>query len=139
MKLFISAILLAVSFPVSAQIVYKCVDWKGHSTYQSQPCPSQSKNEKAWVAVPDPVLTDEQIRQRAATTHSQAARDAHDRRSRGSAPAPSSARIPAQYAKDESRCEDAKASRKATLDRVGLKRTYNLLQRLDDKVREACK
>lgn len=139
MKPFITAILLAASFPATAQIVYKCVDWKGHSTYQSQPCPLQSKNEKAWVAVPDPVLTDQQIRHRAVATPAQASRDAYNRQNYGSSPASVATRVPAQYAKDESRCENAKANRKAILDSVGLKRTYDLLQRLDDEVNRACK
>ena len=139
MKLIIPAFLLAASIPASAQIVYKCIDWKGHSTYQSQPCPSQSRNEKAWVAVPDPVLTDAQIRQRASVTQAQSARDAYDRQNYGSAPAPVAARIPTQYAKDDARCENAKAHRKAILDSVGLRRTYDLLQRLDDEVNRACK
>jgi hypothetical protein len=139
MKLLVTVIWMAMSFPASAQIVYKCVDWKGHGTYQSQPCPSQSRNEKAWIAVPDPVLTDEQISHRAATTRAQAARDAYNRKHHGPAPAPSAARIPAQYARDESACENAKANRKAVLDSVGLKRTYNLLQRLDDQVNRACR
>ncbi|MEO8364873.1 MAG: DUF4124 domain-containing protein [Pseudoxanthomonas sp.] len=79
MKVVVSLIFLIASIPASAQIVYKCVDWKGHSTYQSQPCPSQSKNEKAWMAVPDPVLTDAQMSQRAAVTQQQASRDAYNR------------------------------------------------------------
>jgi hypothetical protein len=38
-----------------------------------------------------------------------------------------------------SRCDTAKARREAKLKAVGLKRTFDLLRKLDDAVNEACK
>jgi hypothetical protein len=38
-----------------------------------------------------------------------------------------------------SRCDAAKARREAKLKAVGLKRTFDLLRKLDDAVNEACK
>ena len=37
------------------------------------------------------------------------------------------------------RCTSARTQRESTLRAAGLTRTYDLLQRLDDVVREACK
>ncbi|HEY1142188.1 MAG TPA: hypothetical protein VGE88_18580 [Lysobacter sp.] len=38
-----------------------------------------------------------------------------------------------------SACEMAKSERDITLERVGLKRTFDLLSRLDEQVRKACR
>ena len=37
------------------------------------------------------------------------------------------------------KCNAAKSARESTLRAVGLARTYDLLQKLDEQVREACK
>ena len=36
------------------------------------------------------------------------------------------------------KCKAAKSARESTLRAVGLSRTYDLLQKLDEQVREAC-
>lgn len=45
----------------------------------------------------------------------------------------------ARNAVKPSACEAAKANRDRTLERVGLKRTFDLLSRLDEQVRNACR
>ena len=50
---------------------------------------------------------------------------------------PRSQARPARAAPD--RCQDARDRRERTLARVGLKRTFDLLRRLDDEVWAACR
>lgn len=44
-----------------------------------------------------------------------------------------------QVAVERARCASARAYREQSLERMGLRRTYDVLQQLDDLVREACK
>jgi len=46
---------------------------------------------------------------------------------------------PAQHDLAQSRCDAAKAQREETRRRVGLARTYDLIEQLDAMVRQACK
>ena len=48
------------------------------------------------------------------------------------------ASIPVENSGNSRACVSAKATRTRTLERVGLKRTFDLLRRLDDAVHSAC-
>jgi hypothetical protein len=121
---------LASEAPATADI-HVCIDAGGHVAYQSMPCADGQRtravrNYRAQAV--DPAL--------AARTR-EVEREM-DRRNHGGAGA-RSMRVgkPAKAAPDP--CKAAKARRKATLDRVGLKRTYDLLSQLDREVWEVCK
>lgn len=110
----------------SVPMVYRCVDGKGGVSLQSQPC---GPDERTTRAVPAPPEIEPL---------------------RAAASAPSRPTRPtfrvdvlsmADYERQQrlAACAGAKAQRERVLAAVGLRRTYDLLQRLDDAVREACK
>lgn len=123
-----------IAGPASAQMVYKCVDSRGDATYQSAPCPSQSSNEKAWAAPPDPEPSRSFVARQAAIGREIAARNAAARRT----PAQSS-RARLREPRSGNPCEAEKAARKAAYDRAGLKRTFEFSSHWDNRVWEACK
>jgi hypothetical protein len=106
-------------------LVYRCVGKRGAVSFQSQPCGAGESTTRVLDATP------EYERPRRATSNSSSASttqsysyvsihdDARDRR--------------------RANCENAKRQRDSTLRQVGLARTYDLLQRLDAMVYEACK
>lgn len=106
--------------------VYRCVDHADAVSFQSQPCGPDQRTTKVVAAPPEA----EPIRQR--QTH----RTVSSRQS-----SYSTYQSPRENALAQRRasCAAARQSREATLDRVGLKRTYDLLQRLDAMVSSACK
>jgi hypothetical protein len=107
-------------------MVYRCVGKGGAVSLQSQPCSPDQRETRAIYAPPEV----EHVRRPAivSSTPSQAISYSNG---------PSSA----DYERERRRaaCASAKADREATLARVGLARTYDLLQRLDAVVYEACK
>lgn len=138
-------VLLAALFfgSASAQQVYKCVGKGGAVSFQSAPCDASQKSVKSWEARPEPPPTAEELRQRHRQQRQGEAESRYlsrlagtDRRSGGNA---SGHFIGTEGAGTRTACERAKRERQAVLDRVGLKRTYDLLQRLDAQVHQACK
>lgn len=126
---------------VSAQSVQRCVAPNGTVSYQDAPCAAGSRTSGSWDARPEPAPTPEQLRQRELQRQQARAesdflsrRAGTDRLDRGS---PRVARIPQDAGK--ARCDAARAQRERTLDMVGLKRTFDLLRKLDEQVREACR
>ncbi|WP_147653920.1 DUF4124 domain-containing protein [Vulcaniibacterium gelatinicum] len=122
-----------------AQVLYKCMGGDGVPSYQSQPCAQGRRIEKIYDATPD---TPERIEaSRRAQRH---AAEQAERLSRmaGTDRQPRivyrGTRV-SQAERDRAACEDAKAHREATLRAVGLARTYELLQKLDEHVRAVCK
>lgn len=112
--------------------IYRCADAKGMSAYQNMPCDPKQRtlSVRAYDAKPeDPALT-------ARTT---AIQQEMDRRNRPSGRTSVASASPARRTTGPTPCQTAKAKRDATLKRVGLKRTYDLLSRLDSEVWEACK
>lgn len=109
--------------------LHKCVAAGGSVSYQSAPCPPGSAVAWKRAYVPDPPTPHASVRQSASRTSPP----------RTSAPRRSASprRSPARQRTDP--CEAAKAYRERTLARVGLKRTFDLLRALDDRVYEACK
>lgn len=132
----IFAVSLALfTLPAGAQQVYKCVDGKGSASYQSTPCAPTHKTVKAWDATPEPVAPYRPPAQPAAQRSQSRRTSTVSGRGRG----PSGSSISVENAGNAKACQAAKAKRDATLQKVGLKRTYDLLQRLDEAVRNACK
>ncbi|WP_342315479.1 DUF4124 domain-containing protein [Lysobacter sp. FW306-1B-D06B] len=128
------------SASATAQTVYKCVDAGGKASYQSAPCDGRIHEAARWDAVPEPPPTAEQLRSRLlAREHDRAESEFLSRRA-GTA----SARVARNGratggATPPSACAAARETREQTLERVGLKRTYDLLSRLDEQVRKACR
>lgn len=118
---------------VDAQGVHKCIAPDGAVSYRDTPCERPSRDAADWEAPQDlppsrPVETSHAAAIRAdrpRSTPGRSARSAGTHIARG-APKPSA-------------CEAAKAHRDQTLERVGLKRTFDLLSRLDEQVRNACR
>ena len=121
----------------NAQQVYKCV--KGTDVcYQSLPCAETHSTVKQWEAVPEPapMATGLHTRQRQSRAGSaQLERASGDDRKRSVRRTSKTSSINTA----DRRCSAAKARREAKLASVGLKRTFDLLRKLDDAVHEACK
>lgn len=111
------------------QTLYKCVAKGKPTSFQSEPCPPGTKTARAVAAVPERYTP-----------------PAYQPPSQTTAPAQNvvfnNAPVSAQYdSRDQQRanCQAAKNQRQEILDRAGLNRTYDLLQRLDATVYNACK
>jgi hypothetical protein len=133
---------LVFLFPVtaSAQQVYKCVKGKDVS-YQSAPCDASHTVAKQWDATPDPEPTPDQVAQREARSKQDAAESARLRRAAGTDRPRVSTRSSSRssISAADARCKAAKERRARKLESVGLKRTFDLLRKLDDDVHNACK
>lgn len=111
---------------VHVPMVYGCVDRQGAVSLQSQPC---AANQRTLRAIPAPPEVE-------------SPRRAPNAVQSPSRPAPA---IPGGYvtARNDNRarqqeCVLARREREQTLERVGLKRTYDLLRQLDEMVHRAC-
>lgn len=135
----VSLIYLIASNAGAQQQVYKCV--RGNEvSYQSAACDGTQKVARKWEATPDPRPTADELRQRQSGIQrdrepAQSSRAAGEGRQRSGR----NPRSPGSRKSGLSRCDAAKARREAKLQSVGLKRTFDLLRRLDDAVNEACK
>jgi len=108
--------------------------------FYSGPCPAGYQQAKTWDAKPDPEPTYEQLQAREYQRQQAAAESAYlSRRAGTSGGGASGHRVRMDGARNAAACDAAKASRESTLAAVGMRRTYDLLQRLDNNVREACK
>lgn len=141
MKRFLAIALLILMSPVGAQNLYRCVDYRGGVSIQDAPCPATSRETRR-VAID---AYEETETSRAA--RSSAIRRAQASRQAGSfLPASKATRaqsrarpMPWEPDRNNKACEDAKAYRETMLRILGLKRTYEDLQRLDEGVNRACK
>jgi hypothetical protein len=123
-----------------AQVLHQCTAPDGATSYQSAPCAAGSRMIRTIAVSPDPERTPadqarqarEQRRQQEAARYlsSLAGTDRQATHRTVRAPSPDPQRT---------RCEAARRQREETLRRVGLKRTFDLLRRLDDRVYEACR
>lgn len=123
-----------------AQQVYKCVKGRDVS-YQSAPCDVTQKVLRQWDATPEPEPSVEDIRQRQLKSERERAESAQLSRAAGT-DRPRSVRSERRSGRSQhrvSRCDAARSRREAKLKAVGLKRTFDLLRKLDDAVNEACK
>lgn len=122
--------LAMMAAPAPAQTVQKCIAVDGHVTLTSDACGAGERLAASYGAVPEPVV------EAAARTRPVA----ESRPSRGGArsgPRRGGSATRAKRAPD--RCQAARERRERTLQRVGLKRTFDLLRRLDDEVWQACR
>lgn len=131
-----AAIVFCIFFVIAplanAQQVYKCAKGRDVS-YQSAPCDGTQTLVKRWEAAPAPEPAAIE------SGHRQPQRRRSEGNSRSSRPGGSRARTTSSIDAAGSRCRAAKARREAKLISVGLKRTFDLLRKLDDAVHEACK
>ena len=113
---------------MGGSMVYRCVPRSGAVIFQSQPCAADQQTTRvihapAEAARAQPYAASAAIAntvvQNTVINNNQLVADELERRRR--------------------QCDAAKRNRDRTLERVGLSRTYDLLQRLDAQVYEACK
>ncbi len=114
-----------------AQEIHACIDAKGSKSYQNLPCdPGQrTASVRSYEAKPDDP---------AVTARSAAIQQEMDRRNRPSGKA-TVVRTANRRPAGPTPCQAAKAKREATLKRVGLKRNFDLMSRLDSEVWDVCK
>lgn len=116
----------AIGTSSDVPMVYRCVAKGGAISLQSQPCSAGQRISRAIYAPPEverprrPVV--------APSVQEQAIRY-------GNGPSA----VDSERERRRTACTNAKSYREQTLARVGLSRTYDLLQRLDAMVYEACK
>jgi hypothetical protein len=111
----------------STPMVYRCESRSGAISLQSQPCAPGERTTRAVPAPPDiePVRRPyTEVRPPAGPVNYGQINTVHAGNN--------------ERAQRERECAQARRSREDTLERVGLKRTYDLLQRLDEMVRRAC-
>ncbi|MCC7095886.1 MAG: DUF4124 domain-containing protein [Thermomonas sp.] len=123
-------IALAFCFPAraaQAESLYRCVARDGAVSYQTQPCSKGQRLDRIVDYQPVPAnlaeAAPEQPRAEARQRRRTAARIV---------------RSPRRHATAYERCQAAKAKRGSTLRRLGLRRTYDHLSRLDAQVRAVC-
>jgi hypothetical protein len=116
-------------FYPSTGMVYRCVGQDGTVAFQSQPCGPDARMTKA-IHAPAEREPPRHAASVVVASSSETASNAQYAR------IPQS--NPVQNARDTA-CAQARRNREDTLERVGLARTYDLLQRLDEMVREACR
>jgi len=121
------ALLLLLAGPAPAETLYRCIARDGAVSYQALPCSASARLDRVVEYRLEPVANVARSPARPALTR------------RGSRPGPRTAtagHISRTTAAD--RCRAARARRDAALERLGLKRTYVQLSRLDASVRAAC-
>ncbi|GGK05809.1 hypothetical protein [Luteimonas terricola] len=137
------ALLLAVGVampgsiaPADAQTVQKCIGADGHVTFTSAECADGHLLANTYDAVPEAATNAAAERpvprQRQTGASSRSGTTARTG-SLGTRPARTTARGKSD------RCQAARDRREQTLRRVGLKRTFDLLRKLDDEVWAACR
>jgi hypothetical protein len=117
---------------ISAQEINTCIDARGMKRYQNAPCDlgQRTLSVRRYATQPeDPALA----------ARSAAIQQEMDRRNRPSGRTSVVRAGNARRAGGASPCQVAKAKREATLQRVGLKRNFDLLSRLDSEVWDVCK
>ena len=143
MKFALYFLFLVVTVPAGAQTINRCVNPKtGELLFRAQACPQTPEE---WANSGSSGGHGSQETGQAMTRAEAEARIESARRSVRQAAAggaqrqPAGAAIPVQYAHNQGACDAAKSQRKAVLDAVGIRRTHDLLRRLDDAVNNACK
>lgn len=132
-----TALAAAGPTPAQAQTVQKCIDTTGHVTLTSGECADGERLAGMYDAVPEPATVSAAGKaefrrgQAGASSRSGAA-------ARGVAGSARPARAKARGKLSPDRCQAARDRREQTLRRVGLKRTFDLLRKLDDEVWAAC-
>lgn len=118
-----------VASRASTQQAHKCIK-DGEVSYQSAPCSGTQRTVRTWeVRQEPPPSSVAPLRRKVETTL---------------APSRAKPRVAARRPQRDStsiadkRCAAAKERRRTKLESVGLKRTFDLLRKLDDAVQSAC-
>lgn len=124
-----SLVLLVCLFPslVTAGNLYRCISRSGHVSYQAIGCPRDQRTDRRieFASEPAPAaVTVRRSEQKAIGARPQAAR-AHG--------------VGSDAVPKADPCMRAKAQREQELQRLGLKRTFDDLSRIDARVRAVCK
>jgi Domain of unknown function (DUF4124) len=126
MRRIVIVAMMLMAGSAQAQVVYKCVGKNGHVEFSSWPCASDKRTVKTVAAPADPVrpytppVPRQQPQQVVTNTFY-------------NGPTQPTAREAAMQ-----RCANAKQWRADELRRLGLKRTFNDLRRVDDWVNQQC-
>ena len=121
--------LMAVA-PVRAETLYRCVDRHAQVSYQSAACGQGQRTARTIEFVPEPVALETAAKIRAPT------RTTNPSRTRNTGYASQTPQGKRKRGSDV--CRAAKTKRQAQLERLGLKRTFDDLSRIDAAVRAAC-
>jgi hypothetical protein len=116
-------------------VIYKCADSKQRVSYQNAPCESGQKQVRQLPYVH--VGPDTRVTERNAAI--QREMDQRNRSARSTGLTTYSFGQPGPIRPEVARCRAAKEDRERILNAAGLKRTFDLLSRLDTTVWEACK
>ncbi|TXI48942.1 MAG: DUF4124 domain-containing protein [Lysobacter sp.] len=112
--------------------IYRCVDRGGGVSYQNTGCSPEQRTSAIRRYSAQGIDS-------ALVARSRAIEQEMDRRNRGEGRRVAAARSGARKATPPSACETAKRNRENTLERVGFKRDFALLSRLDNEVWKVCK
>lgn len=119
----------------------KCIGRSGAVSFQQEPCGAGARQVSIREVHPEPPPTPEQIRARELKAQQDRAESAYLSRAAGTDGRRSSGgrmRTVASVS-PPSECELARKHRDDVLAAVGMKRTYDLLRQLNDKVHAACR
>ncbi|WP_159015842.1 hypothetical protein [Cognatiluteimonas profundi] len=140
------AVALCLAGTAHCQTLYRCVHG-GIDSYQQSPCPPSSRTVSATEVAPEAPPTDVERRRRLDKAEQDRAESAFLSHQAGTDQASvsrrsASHRLPRRQTSGRSRdgdsCEAARIASNAARKALGLGRTYNDLQRLDESVRAAC-
>ena len=141
-RMALVSILLSVAGMAQAQTLYRCRA-HGVDSYQQSPCPGFSRMVGSIETVPEPEPTEMQRRARIEQAEQDRAESAFLSHSagtdRGAAISRNPVRGTSRHLPQRRPCQEARATRNASLKAVGLNRTYDLLRNLDESVSEACR
>lgn len=124
-KLVLLALCLC-AWPLHAGQIYRCVGPGGAVSYQAKECRAGHRLSRTIHYVPQP----DSAPRRVAAAATGGRRATSTRRAIGRSGAPPRAAV--------DRCSQAKARRQAELERLGLRRTFEDLSRIDADVRRTC-
>lgn len=127
MRKFVLMMAMLLAAPTFAQTVYKCAQKGKPVSFQSEPCPAGARTVKSVAAIPER-YTPPAYRPAARQDVQWDTVVSNNTLSK-----------PDERAARRAGCDSAKANRARTLERVGLRRTYDLLSQLDASVDAACK
>lgn len=125
--LLFGLLLLVPVLPAAADSLFRCVARSGAVSYQSQPCSAQQRLDRVVDYRPEPVAA------HMGRASILARRQPHTTMRMAAARGIRGGTVTAS-----DRCRAAKSQREASLQRLGLKRTYDQLSALDAGVRAAC-
>lgn len=134
-------VLLCLGGMAHARTLYHCRA-HGISSYQQSPCPSSSRLVDSMETVPEAAPSESQRRDRMEQVEEDRAESAFLSRSAGTdfrSTTVRSARSAAGRQPQRNACQEARTARNAALKALGLKRTYDMLQSLDQSVANACR